>query len=33
MIGSTYNFSNMHEIVDDNDYSYRSMVMDAIIMN
>ena len=32
-IGSTYSSSNMHVIVDDNGYSYRSMVMDAIIMN
>ena len=30
MIGSSSSSSNMHEIVDDNGYSYRSMVMDAI---
>jgi len=33
MIGSTFNSSNMHEVVDDNSNSYKNMVMDAIRMN
>jgi hypothetical protein len=33
MIGSTSNSSNMHEVVDDNNNPYRSMVMNAMRMN
>jgi hypothetical protein len=33
MIGSTSSSSNVHEVVDDNNNIYRSMVMDAMRMN
>ena len=33
MVGSTSNFSNMHEVVDDNNNPYKNMIMDAMIMN
>jgi len=33
MVGSTFNASKVHEVVDDNSNSYRNMVMDAMRMN
>ena len=33
MIGSPSNFSNVHEVVDDNNNCYRRMIIDAIIIN
>ena len=33
MIGSIFSFSNMHDVVDDYNNSYRSMVIDAIRIN
>ena len=33
MVGSTSSCSNVHGVVDDNDNSYRSIVIDAMIMN
>jgi hypothetical protein len=33
MVGSTSSSSNVHEVVDDNSNSYRSMVMDTIRMH
>jgi hypothetical protein len=33
MVRSTYSFSNMHGVIDDNRYPYRNMVMDAMRMN
>jgi hypothetical protein len=33
MVGSTFNSSNVHEVVDKNSNSYRNIVMDAMGMN
>jgi hypothetical protein len=33
MVGSTSSSSNVHEIVDDNNNSYKNMVMDAMKVN
>ena len=33
MVGSTFNSSNVHGVVDDNSNSYRNMVMDVMRMN
>jgi hypothetical protein len=33
MIGSTSSSSNVHEVVDDNNNPYKSMVMNAMRMN
>jgi hypothetical protein len=33
MVVSTFNFSNVHWVVDDNSNPYRNMVMDAMRMN
>jgi hypothetical protein len=32
-VGSTFSYSNKHEVVDDKNNHYKSMVMDAIIIN
>jgi hypothetical protein len=32
-VGSTSSYSNKHEVVDDKNNHYKSMVMDAIIIN
>ena len=33
IVGSIYSFSNMHEVVNDNNNPYKTMVMDAMRMN
>ena len=33
MVGSTFSFSNVHGVIDDNNNSYMNMVIDAMRMN
>ena len=33
MVGSTSNFSNVHEVLDNNGNPYRNMIMDTMRMN
>jgi len=33
MVGSTFSFSYVHGVVDENNNSYRNMIMDAMRMN